>query len=173
MRTITAYSDHILTYGDRQVRCALGKAGIAFPSNQMEGDGASPAGKFPIRCVHYRKDRVGNLETALEKRKITPGDAWCDAPDHEKYNRRVQLPFEASHERLWREDHVYDVIVQLGFNDDPVVPGKGSAIFFHIKRDDYRPTLGCVAISLEDMLDVLKWAQPGDIFEINRSAFIR
>ena len=83
-------------------------------------------------------------------------DGWCDEPDHPLYNRPVALPFDASHEKLWRDDHVYDLIVELNHNSDPVVPARGSAVFFHLAHDDYRPTEGCVAISREHMLQVLQ-----------------
>ncbi|HEY5346811.1 MAG TPA: hypothetical protein VIJ72_01360, partial [Rhizomicrobium sp.] len=87
---------------------------------------------------------------------------WCDAPGDPSYNRPVRLPYPASAEQLWREDHVYDIIVVLGFNDDPVIAGKGSAIFLHLAKPDYAPTAGCVALALPDMLAALKPLVLGD-----------
>ena len=97
---------------------------------------------------------------------LTPQDGWCDAPDHPLYNRPVRLPFGASHENLWRDDHVYDLIVELAHNDDPVVPNFGSAIFFHLAHDDFRTTQGCVAVQKTDMLEVLKQASAQTCLEI-------
>jgi len=80
----------------------------------------------------------------------------------------VILPYPAGHERLWREDHVYDLIVALGYNDDPILPGRGSAIFLHVARPDYSPTEGCVACARDDLLALLAAATPGDVLEIVR-----
>ena len=93
---------------------------------------------------------------------------WCDDMGHPDYNRRVALPFPASHERLWREDHVYDLIVVLGYNDDPVIPEKGSAIFLHLAREDFSPTEGCIACARDDLLALLCGAKPGDALRISR-----
>ena len=97
---------------------------------------------------------------------IAQDDGWCDAPGDPAYNRPVKLPYSASAERLWREDHLYDIIVVLGFNDDPVVAGKGSAIFLHLAKADYAPTAGCVALALDDMLAALAQLKPGDCIAI-------
>ena len=93
---------------------------------------------------------------------------WCDDPAHPDYNRQVVLPFAASHEELWREDQIYDLVVVLGYNDDPVIPGKGSAIFLHLAREDFSPTEGCVACARTDLLDLLRTAKPGDALRIAR-----
>lgn len=123
---------------------------------KREGDGASPIGSWPVRRVWYRADRGPPPETGLPVIALQPDDGWCDAPGHAAYNRRVPLPFPVSHERLWREDGVYDLIVELGYNDDPPVAGRGSAIFMHIAREDYVPTEGCVALAQADLRAVLK-----------------
>jgi L,D-peptidoglycan transpeptidase YkuD (ErfK/YbiS/YcfS/YnhG family) len=88
-------------------------------------------------------------------------DGWCDEPDDPRYNQQVRLPYGGSHEELWRADHIYDLIVVLGFNDDPVVPGYGSAVFFHVARPAYNPTEGCVAVALTDLLAILEGVAPG------------
>jgi L,D-peptidoglycan transpeptidase YkuD (ErfK/YbiS/YcfS/YnhG family) len=109
---------------------------------------------------------VAKPETALEVLALTPDDGWCDAPDDPHYNRFVKRPFAASHETLWRDDHLYDVIAVLGFNDDPVVAGKGSAIFLHVASADYGVTEGCVALVLPDLLAVLRDATPDSVVRI-------
>ncbi len=104
----------------------------------------------------YRADRVAAPETALTVQPIGPDDGWCDDPAYAEYNRPVSLPFEGSCERMWREDHLYDLVVVLGHNDDPPVAYAGSAIFLHLAKPDYGPTEGCVALALPDMLRVLR-----------------
>ncbi len=105
-------------------------------------------------------------KTALPVQSIRPDDGWCDAPLDASYNRPVALPYPASAERMWREDDVYDLVVVLGHNDDPVVPGAGSAIFLHLARPDWSPTEGCVALARGDLEALLAEAKPGDVVEI-------
>ena len=108
-------------------------------------------------------------ECVLEYRKIKATDGWCDAPEHESYNRLVGLPFSASHEKLWRDDYVYDLIVEIGHNDAPPVPGLGSAVFMHIVREGYEPTEGCVALAKADLLVFLTAIQVDDTLVIQSS----
>ena len=149
-----------LVCAGRSFRCALGRGGIVL--DKVEGDGGTPAGAWPLRRVLFRPDRLDLPDTALPCAEITPDQGWCDDPAHADYNRQVILPFPASHEKLWRDDGVYDVIVVLGHNDDPPVPGKGSAIFMHVARPDFSPTEGCVALALPDLLAVLASSGPAD-----------
>ena len=143
-------------FDGRVWRCAVGPGGVS--SNKREGDGATPAGGFALRRVLYRPDRLARPETGLPVTALRPEDGWCDDPDDAAYNRPVRLPYAASHERLWRDDGIYDVIVVLGHNDDPPVPGRGSAVFLHVARPDYGPTAGCVALALPDLREVLRQA---------------
>jgi L,D-peptidoglycan transpeptidase YkuD (ErfK/YbiS/YcfS/YnhG family) len=145
-------------FGRARYRCAIGHGGIR--NVKKEGDGATPAGSWPIRTVLYRPDRVTLPKLAFTTRALTETDGWCDAASDANYNRPVQLPYAASAEKLWRSDHIYDVIVVLGYNDAPVVAGKGSAIFLHIARPNYSPTLGCVALAKENLFDFLANATP-------------
>jgi len=151
---ILVNSSGVLTLGDKQFKCALGKSGVS--ANKREGDGATPIGCFPIRKVFYRADRITKPESPFETVALKPEDGWCDAPDDPNYNEEVVMPYQASAENLWREDEVYDVIVALGYNDKPPIPGKGSAIFMHVARPTYSPTAGCIALALPDLLTVLK-----------------
>ena len=93
--------------------------------------------------------------TALPIAPLSPDDGWCDDPAHPLYNRPLRLPHDARHEELWRVDHVYDLIVILGHNDAPVVPGLGSAVFLHVAQPNYAPTAGCVAVAAGDLLTIL------------------
>jgi len=156
--------DGFLRWGTRAWRCALGPAGIR--SDKREGDGATPAGCFPLRRVLWRADRLARPITELPVSPIAPGDGWCDDPADPAYNQPVRLPHVASAERLWRDDAVYDVVVVLGHNDDPPVPGHGSAIFLHVARPDYPPTQGCVALALPDLLSLLAECRVGACLRI-------
>ncbi len=145
-----------LSIGTLTVPCTIGKGGLLPAADKREGDGATPIGSWPLREVFYRPDRFdAPPATALPIRPLSQDDGWCDAPDDPNYNRPVRLPYGASTESLWRDDTVYDVIVVLGHNDDPVVPYGGSAIFFHLMAPDRRPTEGCVAVTRDAMLQVL------------------
>lgn len=148
------------------MRCALGAGGVVAAADKREGDRRTPAGIYPLRRVLYRPDRVATPRTALPAAALGPDDGWCDAPDDPAYNRPVKLPYPASAEALWREDDIYDVVVVIGHNDDPVIPGKGSCIFWHLARPDFSPTQGCVAITRDAMLAALAAARPGDELEI-------
>lgn len=161
-----ASADGVLKFQGRAMRCAFGSGGLIEAGAKREGDQRSPIGRWPLRRVFFRPDRLEAPKTALPITPLAPQMGWCDAPDDAHYNCPVLLPHPASAERLWREDHVYDILVILGHNDAPVLPGMGSAIFWHLAWPDYRPTEGCVAIALVDMLDALAEAKPGHALEI-------
>ena len=148
----------IARVGAWRFRCAVGRGGIR--ADKREGDGATPAGAWALREVLYRADRIAAPVTRLPLRALRPDDGWCDAPNDIAYNRRVTLPYPASAEALWRRDRVYDIIVVAGYNDAPVVPGKGSAIFLHLARRGYQPTAGCVAFARGDLLKILAVVDP-------------
>ena len=145
--------DGFLRMEGGQWRCAIGNGGIKL--HKEEGDGATPAGVLPLRRVLFRADRGASPRTAVPVEPIAPADGWCDDPADPRYNRAVRIPYPASHEHLWREDGLYDVVGVLGWNDAPVVTRLGSAIFLHIARPDYAPTEGCVALSAADLRAVL------------------
>jgi L,D-peptidoglycan transpeptidase YkuD (ErfK/YbiS/YcfS/YnhG family) len=166
---LRATSDGTFRFGDIFSRCAVGKGGVIEPAAKREGDGASPIGAWPLRRVLWRADRGPMPETSLPVAPIARDDGWCDAPDDANYNRIVKHPYGASAERLWREDHAYDIVVVLGYNDDPVRPGAGSAIFWHLAQPDWRGTEGCVAVSAADMRAALRSARAGDAMEIDRA----
>ena len=158
---IAVSADGWLEVAGRRRRCALGRGGVV--ADKREGDGGTPAGRLPLRRVFYRADRLASPPaTGLPVRPLAPDDGWCDAPDDPAYNRPIKHPYPASAERMWRDDGLYDVVVELGWNDDPVTPGRGSAIFLHVARPDWGPTEGCVALPLPDLLDLLALCRPGD-----------
>ena len=142
-----------LLAGGVEYPCTIGRGGIT--NTKREGDLATPAGAFPMRWCYYRADKLAAPETLLPLVEITPNDGWCDDPAHALYNQPVTLPFDGRHERLWRGDDVYDLVIPLGYNDDPVKAGRGSAIFLHLIRADGIGTEGCVALKREDLLALL------------------
>lgn len=164
---LVAHANNILTAGGRRYRCALGRSGVVTASAKREGDGASPAGIWPVRRALYRADRLDRPQTALPLQVIEADDGWCDAPGDPAYNRPVRMPWPTSHEVMTRADGLYDVVVVLGHNDDPPVPGAGSAIFFHCASAGYKPTEGCVAVALPDMLTLLALLSPQSTLEIS------
>ncbi|GIU67718.1 L,D-transpeptidase family protein [Candidatus Phycosocius spiralis] len=163
MQVFAASASGWMTFGDQKWRCAIGKGGVKPAEDKSEGDGASPMGQWPIRRVLWRLDRGPRPLCAFPTTPINPDDGWCDAPEDCSYNLPITHPYTASAERLWREDGLYDIIAILGYNDDPIVAGKGSAIFMHCASLDYRPTEGCVALSHDDLRVVLSLARQGDV----------
>lgn len=147
-------SSGVLKFNGKEYKCALGSGGVK--QGKKEGDGVTPVGSFPIREVMYRKDQLDEKpKTALPVREIQKDDGWCDEESCKDYNKKVKLPHSGSHEELWRNDRVYDIIVILGYNDSPPEPEKGSAIFMHIARKEFTPTAGCIALTKEDLLEIL------------------
>jgi L,D-peptidoglycan transpeptidase YkuD (ErfK/YbiS/YcfS/YnhG family) len=141
-------------------RCAVGRSGIA--EKIREGDGVTPVGTWPLRMVLYRPDRLPPPRCVLPVAPLRPQDGWCETPNDPDYNTLVRLPHRAAAESMWRDDHLYDIVVVVGYNDDPVIAGKGSAIFLHLARADFTPTAGCVALPLPDLLEALAQLVPTD-----------
>jgi L,D-peptidoglycan transpeptidase YkuD (ErfK/YbiS/YcfS/YnhG family) len=156
---------HLEAFGER-FPCAIGRGGLVAAADKREGDGATPLGCWPLRGVLLRPGRVAVRDLLLPWRWLRPDDGWCDACADPAYNRPVSHPYPASAERLWRDDARYDIIVVLGYNDAPPVPGLGSAIFWHVASDDFRPTEGCVAQARPGLQALLPRLRPGMALEI-------
>lgn len=148
----------LLWWGETLFPCTWGQGGIR--KNKKEGDGATPIGTFPFRRVFYREDRLERPKTCLPLSPIIPKDGWCDDVEDLAYNQYIQKPYKGRHENLWREDHLYDIILVVGHNDDPIVKGEGSCIFIHLRRPKATPTDGCVALDKADLLQVLASGTP-------------
>lgn len=153
-----------ITLGSVTFACSLGRSGITH--TKREGDGATPIGRFELLNVYYRADKGPCPVTYLPVAPLSDSDGWCDSPEHSLYNRPVDLPFEGNHEKMWRDDRLYDIVVVLNQNMYPAVPGEGSAIFFHIAREGFLPTEGCVAVYPEVMRQILSEMAPGDVLEV-------
>ncbi|ACA15917.1 conserved hypothetical protein [Methylobacterium sp. 4-46] len=144
-----------LLAGPVQIPCALGKGGRSHA--KREGDGASPRGAFRLRGGYFRPDRCGiRPACGLGLRPIRPRDGWCDDPRDRRYNRPIPLPSPGvSAETLWREDGLYDIVIDLDYNRGPIRRGRGSAIFLHCARPGFLPTEGCVALRRRDLARLL------------------
>lgn len=147
-------------------RIAIGKGGARPATDKREGDGATPLGRWSVDGLLLRPDRVAPPHTMLPWRWLRPTDGWCDAVADPAYNRPVSHPHPASAERLWRDDHAYDVILVLGHNQRPVVPGLGSAIFWHVAQPNWRPTEGCIAMDRAALIAILPQLTPAMMLEI-------
>jgi len=165
---VSAARDGQLQWQDHVVRCAIGRGGIN--NQKQEGDGRTPIGKFMLRRVFYRPDRLDKPTTSLTVMPLQLDMGWCDDPTHPAYNTLIYQPFSAGHEQLWRADTLYDVIVELGYNDDPIIPRHGSAIFLHVAHPQYQPTEGCVAITLTDLLTLLEHCDQHTLLAIHDEA---
>ncbi|HTV44359.1 MAG TPA: L,D-transpeptidase family protein [Stellaceae bacterium] len=153
-----------LSWPDGSARAAIGRGGVI--AHKREGDGATPAGTYPLISAFYRADRIVPPRTGLPLRPLRPEDAWCDDPDDPDYNRLVTLPYRAHAEPMWLDDHVYDLLVVIGYNTAPAVPGAGSAIFLHIARPDFTPTAGCIAVARDVLIDLMPLLGPGSTITI-------
>jgi L,D-peptidoglycan transpeptidase YkuD (ErfK/YbiS/YcfS/YnhG family) len=149
----------VLTIGNLVLPCVIGRSGLK--ALKREGDGATPKGRWRLRRVLVRRDQVRFLTTRLPLSAIARHDGWCDAPEDRNYNRPVRLPYAASHERLWRDDHLYDIVVVLSHNERPRRRFGGSAVFLHIADRGGQPTAGCVALSRAGMHKLLARCGPG------------
>ena len=146
-----------LTYNKLKVKCAIGKKGIGY--KRKEGDLITPTGQFKIKYILYRKDRV-KISTKLKKKIIKKNMGWCDDPKSNQYNKLVKLPFAYNHEKLFKKENIYDIILVLNYNMNPVKKNKGSAIFIHIATNNFKKTEGCVAIKKVNLIKLIKKINP-------------
>lgn len=138
--------------GMSTIPCALGKGGVK--TAKREGDGATPRGTLRALRLYRRPDRP--MVNALIPVRITSRRmGWCDDTHSPHYNQPVALPFDKSHEKLWREDHLYDLVIDTDYNRRPAIKGRGSAIFIHLARPNYTPTEGCIAFSRRDLMRLI------------------
>jgi L,D-peptidoglycan transpeptidase YkuD (ErfK/YbiS/YcfS/YnhG family) len=132
-----------------KLRCSIGKRGISI--NKKEGDKKTPKGEFRLKYILYRKDRIFKFKTKLKKIAINKKMGWCDDPNSAYYNKIIIYPFKFNAEKLWRRENIYDIIIVIDYNINPVLKNKGSAIFLHIAKKKYQPTDGCVAVNKKNI----------------------
>jgi L,D-peptidoglycan transpeptidase YkuD (ErfK/YbiS/YcfS/YnhG family) len=158
-----AQPSYVLHFNNHTYSIILGRSGVS--AQRTEGDGTTPAGTFPLRRVFYNPERMSAPVSGLPVVSISRDDGWCDDAVSPQYNQLVKLPFPYSHEVLWREDSLYDVLIEVGYNDDPALPGKGSAIFIHV-MPEVGFTEGCISLKKEDLLDIITHLTPQSTIEI-------
>jgi L,D-peptidoglycan transpeptidase YkuD (ErfK/YbiS/YcfS/YnhG family) len=132
---------------------ALGSGGIQ--ANKREGDGATPRGHFRLLLLWWRADRMPRPKTRLPVRAIRNDDGWCEDPDDRRYNRPIKLSPASTGDRLKRNDHLYDLVIELDHNTRPRMKNRGSAVFIHVSRPGFAPTAGCVALRADDLKRLL------------------
>jgi L,D-peptidoglycan transpeptidase YkuD (ErfK/YbiS/YcfS/YnhG family) len=159
------YRDGLLKWPGGETRAAVGRAGVS--ARKKEGDGATPAGTFPLVAAFYRADRTAMPRSRLPLRALSPSDAWVDDSADRNYNRLVALPYPAHTEPMWLDDAVYDLLVVIGYNTTPVVPGAGSAIFLHVARPDFSPTAGCIAVGKEVLIRLMPLLGSGSTITVH------
>ena len=152
-----------LIYRNYKAKCAIGKRGIGI--KKREGDLITPKGAYKIRYVLYRKDRVKKLKTKLKKIVLKKNMGWCNDPNSTHYNKLIKLPATYSFEKLYKKENIYDIILVLNYNMRPIVRNKGSAIFIHVVKGNYKKTEGCVSLKKNDLLKILK--------QINKNTLIK
>jgi L,D-peptidoglycan transpeptidase YkuD (ErfK/YbiS/YcfS/YnhG family) len=143
-----------LKYKNLKFRCAFGKAGIG--KKKIEGDNITPRGTFNIVKIYYRDDRVKKMSSKFKLIKITKKMGWCDDPNSKDYNQLINLPTKYTYEKLYRKDNVYDLLIVLNYNILPTIKNKGSAIFIHIARQNYKKTSGCIALKKSHLTELIK-----------------
>ena len=146
-----------LTYNKLKIKCAIGKKGKG--NKRKEGDLITPKGQFRIKYILYRKDRV-KISSKLKKKVIKKNMGWCDDPKSKQYNKLIKLPFVYRHEKLYKKENMYDIILVLNYNMNPIKKNKGSAIFIHIAKNNFKKTEGCIAIKKNQILRIVKEVEP-------------
>ena len=144
---------HLLLYKGYKLKCSIGKSGMA--SLKKEGDLTTPKGLFGLGLLYYRKDKIKLLKSKITKRVIKKSMGWCNDSKSKKYNQEISFPFKYNAEKFYRKDNIYDILINIKYNHFPIVKNKGSAIFLHLSKKNYKPTNGCVGIKKKDFLKIL------------------
>jgi L,D-peptidoglycan transpeptidase YkuD (ErfK/YbiS/YcfS/YnhG family) len=142
-----------LKYKNFKFRCSLGKAGIG--KKKIEGDNITPKGTFKIIKIYYRSDRIKKIKSKFKLIKIKKNIAWCDDPQSRNYNQLIKLPSKYSYENLFKKNNIYDLILVLNFNINPIIKNRGSAIFIHVAKRNYKPTAGCIALKKDHLIKLV------------------
>ena len=154
-----------LQYKNLKFRCALGKAGVK--KKEKEGDNITPKGTFKITKMYYRPDKIKNIISLVKKIKIKNNMGWCDDPSSNLYNRQIKLPNKFRHEKLYRKDNLYDLILVLNYNINPIIKYKGSAIFIHVAKNSYKKTKGCIALKKKHLIELVSKIKKNTKIKIN------
>ncbi len=160
--------DKTLHVGENFYKVQVGAQGFIASDQKKEGDFCTPYGKFPLRVIYYRADRITLPEVNIPSFPISENDIWCDDPNDQHYNQFLRLTenYPSSHEKLWRNDNIYDIIITIGYNDQEYIPGRGSAIFIHASKPDLGPTAGCIALEVNELLSIVPSVDINSCIEI-------
>jgi L,D-peptidoglycan transpeptidase YkuD (ErfK/YbiS/YcfS/YnhG family) len=142
-----------LIFKNFKFRCSLGKNGIS--NKKKEGDGRTPRGTFKLTKLFYREDKIKNIRGKIKRVKIKKNMGWCDDPKSRFYNKLVKLPCKFSYEKLYRKDNIYNIVVVLDYNLNPIIKNKGSAIFIHVAKKNYKTTQGCLGLKQNDLIKLI------------------
>jgi L,D-peptidoglycan transpeptidase YkuD (ErfK/YbiS/YcfS/YnhG family) len=142
-----------LIYKGYKFRCSIGKSGLTY--KKKEGDLKTPKGLFKLGLLYFRKDRVKSIKSKITKKIIKKEYGWCDDQKNKKYNQQIKFPFKGGAEELYRKDTIYDLLINIKYNQSPATKGKGSAIFLHLCTKKYKPTKGCIAITRKDFNEII------------------
>ncbi len=153
-----------LTFNNYKAKCAIGKRGIG--NKKKEGDLITPKGIYKVKYVLYRKDRVKKIKTKIKKIIIRKNMGWCDDVRSSQYNKLIKLPSNYSNEKLYKKENIYDIILVLNFNMSPIIKNKGSAIFIHVSKRNYKKTEGCIALKKMHLVKVLKEIKKNTLVKI-------
>ena len=134
-------------------KCCIGKKGLK--TKKVEGDLATPKGTYLLKKLYYRSDKFKKIETLIPKIRIKKNMGWCNDPKNRFYNSLIKIRKKVKHEKMYRKDRKYDLVIVIDYNLKKPIPFKGSAIFIHLTQN-YKPTAGCIALSKNDMLVLLK-----------------
>jgi len=154
-----------LKYKNFKFRCALGKGGIK--KKIKEGDNITPKGIFKITKIYYRPDKVKKIFTRIKTIIIKKDMGWCDDPRSILYNKQIKLPTKFSHEKFYRDDNLYDLILVLSYNTKPIIKNKGSAIFIHVAKSYYKKTKGCISLKKQDLIKLISNIKKNTKIKIN------
>jgi L,D-peptidoglycan transpeptidase YkuD (ErfK/YbiS/YcfS/YnhG family) len=154
-----------LKYKNLKFRCALGKAGVK--RKKIEGDNITPKGTFKINKIYYRSDHIKKMSSKLKLIEIKKNIGWCNDPTSKQYNQLIKLPNKYKHEKLYRKDNIYDLILVLNYNMKPIIKNKGSAIFIHVAKKNYKKTAGCIALKKADLICLVREIEKKTIVNIN------
>ena len=144
---------HFLLYKGYKLKCSIGRSGLNH--SKKEGDLTTPKGLFKLGLLYYRKDRIKSLKCVIKKKIIKKNMGWCNDSTSKKYNQEISFPFKYRAEKLYRKDNIYDIFINIKYNSNPIVKGRGSAIFLHLCNKKYESTRGCLALVKEDFLKIL------------------
>ena len=152
--TIFLKNKHTLQIDDFNFKCSIGKNGLS--KRKIEGDKKTPRGSFRLGSLYFRKDRIKLIKSKLNQVKIKTKMGWCDDINiPKKYNKLIKINNKIRHEKLYRKDNKYDLLIPIKYNWKKTIPGKGSCIFIHLTKN-YNPTAGCIALKKKDFFIMLK-----------------